>query len=75
MTEKSEDITKISPEEALAVARAWATPENMARLDVMTEEDVARQIADNPDAASELTDTSFANARLVIPIRSRRDTA
>jgi hypothetical protein len=51
MTGKSENTIKVSREEALAFARAWATPENLAKLDAMTDEDIALQIAENPDAA------------------------
>jgi hypothetical protein len=51
------------------------TPERMAALDAMTEEDIATQIASNPDAAPELTDKWFENARLVIPLKSRKRAA
>lgn len=71
MTEKSENTVRITLEESRAAAKAWATPENLAKLDAMTDEDIARQIAENPDAAPELTDEWFANARLVIPLKSR----
>ena len=72
MTAKSENIVRVSREEALAIAKAWATPENLAMLDAMTDDDIAKQIADNPDAAPELTDEWFANARLVIPLKNKR---
>lgn len=72
MTEKSENITRATRDEALEIARQWATPENLAKLDAMTDEDIARQIADNPDAAPELTDEWFENARLVIPLKTRK---
>jgi hypothetical protein len=75
MTEKSENIRRVTREEALEIARAWATPENLARLDAMTDEDIARQIAENPDAAPELTDEWFENARLVIPLKGRKKVA
>lgn len=75
MTEKSEDIRQVSPEEALRIAREWATPENLARLDAMTEVDIARQIHDDLDAAPELADEWFENARLVIPFKGRRNAA
>ena len=75
MTEKSESIRQVSREDALRIAQEWATPENLARLDAMTDEDVAQQIADDPNVAPELTDEWFANARLVIPLRTRRDAA
>jgi len=57
------------------MAQEWATPENLAKLDALTDEDIARQIAENPDAAPELTDEWFENARLVIPLKSRKHAA
>lgn len=75
MTAKSENIRRVSHDEALEIAKAWATPENLARLDAMTDEDIARQIAENPDAAPELTDEWFENARLVIPLKGRKRAA
>jgi len=75
MTEKSENIRRMSLEEVRAEALAWATPENLAMLDAMTDEDIAGQIADNPDAAPELTDEWFENARLVIPLKGRKHAA
>jgi hypothetical protein len=72
MTGKSENTIKVSREEALAFARAWATPENLAKLDAMTDEDIALQIAENPDAAPELDDEWFENARLVIPLKGKK---
>ncbi len=65
----------MSLDEIRAEAREWATPENLARLDAMTDEDVARQIAEDPDAAPELTDEWFENARLVIPLKGRKKVA
>lgn len=75
MTEKSERIVTVTREEAARIAREWATPENLARLDAMTDEDIARQIAADPDVAPELTDEWFENARLVIPLKGRRKAA
>jgi len=72
MTGKSENTVRISRDQALAAAKAWATPENLARLDAMTDDDIAAQIAANPDAAQELTDEWFENARLVIPLKGRK---
>lgn len=72
MTEKSENTVRMSYEDVLAEAKAWATPERLAALDAITDEDIARQIADNPDAAPELTDEWFENARLVIPLKGRK---
>ena len=75
MTKKSENIRRVSLDEARAAAKAWATPENLAWFDALTDEDIARQIAENPDAAPELTDEWFENARLVIPLKSRKRAA
>ncbi|WP_309662285.1 hypothetical protein [Sphingomonas sp.] len=75
MAGKSENIVQVSLEESRAIAKAWATPENLAKLDAMTDEDIAAQIAANPDAAPELTDEWFENARLVIPLKSRKRAA
>lgn len=72
MTEKSESTVRMSYEDVLAEAKEWVTPERLAALDAMTDEDVARQIAENPDAAPELTDEWFENARLVIPLKGRK---
>lgn len=75
MTEKYENITRVSRDEAARIAREWATPENLAKLDAMTDEDIAAQIASDPDVAPELTDEWFENARLVIPLKSRKRAA
>ena len=75
MTKKSESTVRITIEDARAAAKDWATPENLARLDAMTDEDIAAQIAANPDAAPELTDEWFENARLVIPLKGRKRAA
>jgi hypothetical protein len=75
MTEKSGNIVRVSLEDARAIAKAWATPENLAKLDAMTDDDIAAQIADDPDVAPELTDEWFENARLVIPLKSKKRAA
>jgi len=75
MTGKSDNIRRVSRDDAEAIVRAWATPENLARIDAMTDEDIAAQIASNPDAAPELTDEWFENARLVIPLKKRKHAA
>ena len=75
MTGKPENIIQVSLEEARAAAKAWATPENLAMLDAMTDDDIAAQIATDPDAAPELTDEWFENARLVIPLKKRKRAA
>ena len=72
MAEKSENTKRMSIEEIRAEVIAWATPENLAKLDAMTDEDIARQIAENPDVAPELTDEWFENARLVIPLKRKK---
>lgn len=74
MTKKSPDILQVTPE-LLAKAIAWMTPERLAALDALTEEDIAAQIASNPDSAPELTDAWFENARLVIPLKGRKKAA
>jgi hypothetical protein len=75
MTAKSENTVRISRAEAAAFAREWATPENLAKLDAMTDEDIAKQIAEDPDVAPELDDAWFERARLVIPLKGRRKAA
>ena len=75
MSEKSGNTARVSHEEALAAARAWATPENLAAFDAITDEDIAAQIAADPDVASELTDEWFENARLVIPLKGQKRAA
>ncbi len=72
MTKKSENIVTLSVEQARVRAIAWATPENLAKLDAMTDDDIAAQIASNPDAAPELTDEWFDRARLVTPLKRRK---
>jgi hypothetical protein len=62
----------MSREEAVAFARAWTTPENLAKIDAISDEDIAQQIAEDPDVAAELDDEWFENARLVIPLKSKR---
>jgi hypothetical protein len=44
-------------------------------LDAMSDADIARHIANNPDAAPELADEWFENARLVIPLKTRKHAA
>lgn len=64
-------VMEVTPE-MLAEAEAWMTPERLAALDAMTDEDIARQIAKNPDAAPELDDAWFERARLVIPLKGKK---
>lgn len=40
-----------------------------ARVDATTDEDIARDIASDPDAAPEFTDEMFAAAQWVIPVK------
>ncbi|MGB7405314.1 MAG: hypothetical protein WA906_06470 [Pacificimonas sp.] len=70
MTGKSETTVTVTHEEAVAAAKAWFTLETEAWLDSLTDEDIAAQIAANPDAAPELDDDWFKRARLVIPLSS-----
>ena len=74
MTKKSPVTVQVTPE-LLAEAIAWMTPERLAAFDALTDADIAAQIADNPDAAPELTDEWFENARLVIPLKGRKKAA
>jgi hypothetical protein len=71
MTKKSSNIVKVS-RDRLAAAREWMTPERMAAFDAMTDDDIAAQIASNPDAAPELDDAWFERARLVTPVKRRK---
>lgn len=71
MTEKLENTVRVTPE-MLAKWEASITPEMLAKFDAMTDDDIAAQIAANPDAAPELTDEWFENARLVIPLKGKR---
>ncbi len=67
--------TVIVTDDMLAKAEAEITPEFLAWFDALTDEDIAAQIASNPDAAPELTDEWFENARLVIPLKGRKRAA
>ena len=63
---KTEDgLIRLTEEEA----REWAklTPDEEAALDAMTDEDIARQIAENPDAAPDLTDPEVAKHFRPVP--------
>ena len=71
----SSDTVAITPEDARAAAKAWATPENLAWFDALTDDDTAAQIAANPNVAPELTEEWFENARLVIPLKGRKRAA
>ena len=67
--------TVIVTDDMLAKAEASITPEFLAWFDSLTDEDIAAQIASNPDAAPELTDEWFENAHLVIPLKKRKRAA
>lgn len=75
MTGKSDNIVQVTRDMAEAAITEMAAPKFLAKIDAMTDEDIAAQIASNPDAAPELTDEWFANARLVIPLKSRKRAA
>jgi hypothetical protein len=75
MTEKPENTVTATPEMLEAAIAEMKKPEFLAWFDSLTDEDIARQIAENPDAAPELTDEWFENARLVIPLKGRKKVA
>ena len=60
-----EGLIRLTEEEA----HEWAklTPDEEAALDAMTDEDIARQIAENPDAAPDLTDPEVAKHFRPVP--------
>ena len=72
MTVKPENTVTITREMVDAAIAQMNTPDALARFDAMTDEDIAAQIASNPDAAPELDDAWFERARLVIPLKGRR---
>lgn len=72
MTGKPDNITPVSLEEARAEALALATPEFLAMLDALSDDNIARQVADDPDAAPLLDETWFESARLVQPLKGRK---
>jgi uncharacterized protein (DUF4415 family) len=49
--------------------RRTAGGTDWARVDAKTDEDIARDIANDPDAAPEFTDEMFAQARWVTPMK------
>src|SRR4051794_32787885 len=61
MNGKPDDITRVTADEA----RRMKGSTDHARLDAMTDADIARAVADDPDAAPLATD--WTEARLVIP--------
>lgn len=70
MTGKPANIVTVTPEMVAAALAEMSTPEKLAWLDALTDEDIAAQIAENPDAAPELDDAWFARARLVTPLKA-----
>ena len=61
MPESSERITRVTLEEA----KRMKGETDYARLDAMTDEDIARAVAEDPDAAP--LDIDWTQARLVLP--------
>jgi len=61
MAESKEGITRLTAEEA----RRLPDRTDCARLDAMTDEDIARAVADDPDAAP--LDLDWTKVRLVLP--------
>jgi uncharacterized protein (DUF4415 family) len=61
MSESRERITRVTLEEA----KGMKGETDYARLDAMTDEDIARAVAEDPDAAP--LDTDWTKARLVLP--------
>lgn len=56
-----DEVVRLSEEEARRLAEL--SPEAWARLDAMTDEDIAQQIAENPDAAPDLGDPAVRRER------------
>ena len=46
-----------------------------AAVDALTDEDIARQIAEDPDTAPDLSEWDWSKARLVRPVRPLPDAA
>ncbi len=61
MAESKERITRVTLEEA----RRMKDETDYARLDAMTDEDIAKAVAEDPDAAP--LDIDWTKARLVLP--------
>ena len=69
MTARPGNIVEVTPD-VVAEARAWMTPERRARLDALTGDDIAAQVASSEDAAPELDAGWFAGAQLVRPLKA-----
>jgi uncharacterized protein (DUF4415 family) len=61
MSENEKHITRVTADEA----RRLKNETDFARLDAMTDDDIARAVADDPDAPP--LDLDWTQARLVIP--------
>src|SRR5208282_3722769 len=61
MRESKENITRVSSDEA----RRLKGETDYARLDAMTDDDIAKAVADDPDAAP--IDIDWTKARLTLP--------
>ncbi len=65
MPESKENIVRVTAEEA----RRMKGETDYARLDAMTDEDIARAVAADPDAVP--VDADWSGALLVVPSRKR----
>jgi uncharacterized protein (DUF4415 family) len=65
MPESKENIVRVTAEEA----RAMKGETDYARLDAMTDEDIARAVAEDPDACP--VDADWSDASLVVPPQMR----
>jgi hypothetical protein len=72
MTKRYENTVTVTHESLKVAIAAMSTPEALLRYDAMTDEDIAAQIASNPDAAPELDDAWFERARLVTPLKNQK---
>lgn len=61
MTERPEDITRVTAEEA----RRLKSKTDLARLDALTEADIEKAVAADPDAVP--LDTNWTDAHVVMP--------
>jgi uncharacterized protein (DUF4415 family) len=66
MPESKENIVRVTAEEA----RAMKGETDYARLDAMTDEDIARAVAEDPDACP--VDADWSDASLVVPPAMRQ---
>ncbi len=68
MTETGESTVTVTPE-LLEEARRKVTPELLAWLDALTDDDIATMVAADPDAAPALDDPVFDHAVIVRPFK------